>query len=56
VALVLADPEWSQWSDREIGRRCQVDYKVVTRLRRSASEVKPQIANAYLVLSTNGTS
>jgi hypothetical protein len=24
VALVLADPEWSQWSDREIGRRCQL--------------------------------
>jgi hypothetical protein len=37
VALILADPEWSQWSDREIGRRCQVDGKVVSRMRRSAS-------------------
>jgi hypothetical protein len=40
VALVLGDPEWSQWSDREIGRRCQVDYKVVSRMRRRASEGK----------------
>jgi hypothetical protein len=37
VALLLADPEWSQWSDREIGRRCQVDHVSVSRLRRSAS-------------------
>jgi hypothetical protein len=42
VAFLLADPEWSQWSDREIARRCHVDNKVVSRLRR-ASEAKPQI-------------
>jgi hypothetical protein len=45
VALVLADPEWRQWSDREIGRRCQVDTKVVSRMRRSACVAKPQIAD-----------
>jgi hypothetical protein len=22
VSRLLADPEWGQWSDREIGRRC----------------------------------
>jgi hypothetical protein len=43
VALLLADAEWSQWSDREIGRRCQVDYKVVSRMRPSPSEAKPQM-------------
>ena len=37
VALLLADPEWSQWSDREIGRRCQVSHVHVSRVRRSAS-------------------
>src|SRR5262249_8043073 len=25
VACLLADAEWSQWSDREIARRCRVD-------------------------------
>jgi hypothetical protein len=45
VALLLADPEWRQWSDREIGRRCQVDTKVVSRMRRSACVAKPQIAD-----------
>jgi hypothetical protein len=43
VAFLLADAEWSQWSDREIARRCQVDTKVVSRLRRSACVAKPQI-------------
>jgi hypothetical protein len=45
VALILADPEWRQWSDREIGRRCQVDGKVVSRMRRSASAAKPLSSN-----------
>jgi hypothetical protein len=31
--LVLAHAEWSQWSDREIARRCQVGHGVVSRLR-----------------------
>jgi ParB-like nuclease domain len=43
VGLLLADPEWSQWSDREIGRRCQVDNKLVARLRHRACEPKPQM-------------
>jgi len=43
VSLLLGDAEWSQWSDREIGRRCQVDGKVVCRMRGSASAAKPQI-------------
>jgi hypothetical protein len=43
VALLLADSEWSQWSDREIARHCQVDHTVVGRMRRTASGVKHQI-------------
>jgi hypothetical protein len=39
VGLLLADGEWSQWSDREVARRCQVDNKVVARLRHRAGTV-----------------
>lgn len=30
VEVLLADPEWSQWSDREIGRRCEVRSSLAT--------------------------
>src|SRR6266705_1443900 len=35
----LADAVWSQWTDSEIARHCQVSQSFVTRLRRSASYV-----------------
>ena len=37
VQILLADPEWGQWSDREIARRCQVGNRFVGRLRNGAS-------------------
>jgi hypothetical protein len=37
VLLLLADAEWSQWSDREIGRRCGVSHSYVDRMRRDSS-------------------
>jgi hypothetical protein len=37
VALVLNDPEWSHWSDREIAQRCLVGNNMVSSLRKSAS-------------------
>jgi hypothetical protein len=37
VSLVLADPEWSQWNDREIARRIQVSNVLVSKMRRSVS-------------------
>jgi hypothetical protein len=43
VELLLADDEWREWSDREIARRCQVDHKVVSRLRTGLSGAQPQI-------------
>lgn len=33
VLVLLADAEWSQWSDREIARQCNVDHKTVARCR-----------------------
>jgi hypothetical protein len=37
VTLLLADPEWRQWSDSEIARRCQVTRVYVGKLRKGAS-------------------
>lgn len=36
VQRLLNDPEWSAWSDREIGRHCRVDGKTVAALRPAA--------------------
>lgn len=33
VELLLNDPEWVNWSDSEIARRCVVDHKTVARIR-----------------------
>jgi len=33
VKVLLADEEWSKWSDREIARRCQVSHEFVRKLR-----------------------
>jgi hypothetical protein len=34
VMTLLRDDEWSQWSDREIARRCAVHHNTVEKLRR----------------------
>jgi hypothetical protein len=34
VETLLRDPEWSSWSDREIGKACAVDHKTVGKIRR----------------------
>lgn len=33
VDVLLRDPEWSQWSNSEIARRCAVDEKTVRKMR-----------------------
>src|SRR5713226_8682144 len=43
VTLLLADAQWSQWSDREIARRCQVSNDFVSKFRRSASVIGCQM-------------
>lgn len=39
VMTLLDDPEWSQWSDREIARRCAVSHEFVRKMRPSLSTV-----------------
>lgn len=41
VQVLLQDPEWSKWSDREIGRRCGVDGKTVAAVRRDLGQPLP---------------
>lgn len=38
VTLVLEDPEWGEWSNHEIARRCAVSEHLVRSLRPSRSE------------------
>jgi len=35
VMVLLNDPEWQEWSDREIARRCCVSHDFVNRMRKS---------------------
>ena len=35
VMKLIQDPEWSQWSDRDIARRCHVDHTFVGKVRKS---------------------
>lgn len=37
VMLLLADAEWSAWSDREIAKQCHVSHRFVSLERRSLS-------------------
>jgi hypothetical protein len=39
VEVLLRDPEWSQWSDREIARRCAVSDRMVNKLRAQWNEI-----------------
>lgn len=43
VETLLRDPEWAEWSDREIGRRVGVDGKTVAAHRARLSAEIPQI-------------
>lgn len=37
VLMLLNDPEWARWSDREIARRCGVSHNFATDIRKSLS-------------------
>jgi len=43
VLTLLNDEEWSQWSDREIARKCEVSPKTVSKYRDDVSVEIPQI-------------
>lgn len=43
---MVQDEEWSQWSDRTIGRRCGLDHVTVGKIRRSLSGENHQMRSA----------
>lgn len=54
VETLLNDPEWVQWSDREIARRCGVHHDMVASIRQSLSGGIRQIDESRFV-QRNGT-
>jgi uncharacterized ParB-like nuclease family protein len=40
VRIMLQDPEWSQWSDRDLAERCMVSHTFVNRLRHEMNQTK----------------
>lgn len=46
VLLVVADPEWSKWSDREIARQCEVGHPLVAAVRAAHLEEIPDGPNS----------
>jgi hypothetical protein len=61
VETLLADPEWGQWSDREIGKQARVDHKTVAAIRRAMSvgnspETEPKPVERKFTNKHGGTS
>lgn len=52
VLALLRDPEWSKWSDREIGKRCAVDHKTVAKVR---SEITGEFPTERTYTTRHGT-
>ncbi|WOS64259.1 hypothetical protein [Sinorhizobium fredii] len=52
VLAMLRDPEWSKWSDREIGKRCLVDHKTVATVR---SELTGEIPTERTYTTRHGS-
>jgi hypothetical protein len=46
VDRLLDDPEWSQWSDREIARTCKVDHRSVARWRQARQRSRSSLGNS----------
>jgi len=49
VETLLSDPEWSQWSDREIARKCKVSNQFIGNMRRELSVNSGQIESERTV-------
>jgi len=47
VMTLLNDPEWKQWSDREIAKRCRVGNKFVGDVRRSLCPEHSEKSRTY---------
>ena len=50
IEILLRDPEWAKWSDREVGKACAVDHKTVGKVRR---ELTGEIPTDRAVTYTN---
>lgn len=47
VETLLLDSEWSQWSDREIGKQAKVDHKTVAAIRKCLNDfIDPSVGNS----------
>lgn len=53
--MLLGDPEWCQWSDREIARHCKVHHSFVSDLRNSLSLNDGEAANERVYTTKHGT-
>ena len=51
VMLLVQDPEWGQWSDNEIAKRCNVSWDLVKSVRTEYKRAHPQAAEDGM---TNG--
>lgn len=48
VMVLLNDPEWSKWSDRDIARQCSVDHKTVGKYRSEVTgELPSETSRTY---------
>lgn len=54
VECLLNDPEWSQWSDREIARNCKVSDRFVNSIRKSICEYSQSRKTDKIKVSRNG--
>lgn len=52
VLTLLNDSVWSKWTDREIGRACQVDHKTVGKIR---TELPGEILTERVYTTKHGT-
>ncbi len=52
---LLQDPEWGNWSDREIARQCKVDHKTVGKIREELTGEFPSKNEPRTYKSKHGT-
>src|SRR5262245_19225037 len=55
VLLLLADPEWSRWSDGRIAQQCSVGETLVRTVRAEISPRRAEISPTTRLVERNGT-
>lgn len=54
ITRMLQDDEWSQWSDREIARRCKASHPTVAAIRAELAEVTGKITSERTYTDRHG--